>query len=159
MLKAANRGFTLIEMVVTILIVGILATISAPSFSDFIAAQRVKGASTDLVSDLLAARNEAINRGIAVAVGPIDPASWNTGWKIYFGATTIKQRDISSGSITLAKTAGSPNEVVFFPNGRSSNASTFMMELTPVVGNVSSNKRCVTVDSASGIKTLKAACS
>lgn len=157
--KAADRGFTLIEMLVAMVVLSILVGIATPSFNEFIAAQRVKRTATDLVTDLLKARDEAIDRGVAVTVGPINPATWNTGWKIYSGATTIKQRDIALNSIAAVTIGVSPNEVTFAPNGRSSNTATFMLELTPVAGSVTLNKRCIKVDSASGVKTLKAACS
>lgn len=45
-----SLGFTLIELLIAVAIVAILASLAAPSFSGYIARQRVAGAQTDLVA-------------------------------------------------------------------------------------------------------------
>lgn len=57
------RAFTLIEAMVVIAIGAILLTLAAPSFVEFIAVQRLKGTTAELVTDLQYARSEAISRG------------------------------------------------------------------------------------------------
>ena len=52
-------GFTLIELMVTIAIAAILATLAAPSFREYIVSQRIKNASFDLFTALTLARSEA----------------------------------------------------------------------------------------------------
>jgi type IV fimbrial biogenesis protein FimT len=56
------RGFTLIEMVVVVAIVGILVGLGASSYSAWIANSRIRTAAETLASGLSAARNEAIKR-------------------------------------------------------------------------------------------------
>ncbi len=60
--QPASRGLTLIETMVVIAVLGILLALAAPSFRDFIATQRLKGAANELVSDMVYARSEALAR-------------------------------------------------------------------------------------------------
>ena len=62
------RGFTLVELMVTIAVVAVLATLAAPSFYDFILVQRLKGINAQLVTDMQFARSEAGSRGVDVQV-------------------------------------------------------------------------------------------
>jgi type IV fimbrial biogenesis protein FimT len=56
------RGFTLIEMVVVVAILGILVGLGASSYSAWVANSRIRTAAETLASGLSAARNEAIKR-------------------------------------------------------------------------------------------------
>lgn len=82
-----QKGFTLIELMVVVVIVGILATIGAPSFSDFINNTRLTSTMTQLNSDLNRARSEAIKRNSWVMVCARGTntdcgADWNNGWLV-----------------------------------------------------------------------------
>jgi prepilin-type N-terminal cleavage/methylation domain-containing protein len=57
------RGFTLVELMLTIAVVAILATPAAPGVRDFILTQRLKALNAQLVTDLQFARSEAAARG------------------------------------------------------------------------------------------------
>ncbi|MBK7517025.1 MAG: GspH/FimT family pseudopilin [Betaproteobacteria bacterium] len=54
---------TLVELLIAIAVVGVLLTLTAPSFRDFILMQRLKGVSAQLITDLQFARSEAVARG------------------------------------------------------------------------------------------------
>jgi type IV fimbrial biogenesis protein FimT len=62
------RGFTLIELMMVIAVVAILVTLAAPSFYDFIAVQRLKSITAQVVTDLQFARTEAASRNLPVLV-------------------------------------------------------------------------------------------
>lgn len=64
----AARGFTLVELMVVIAVVGVLLMLAAPSFRDFMLVQRLKGIQAQLVTDLQYARSEAAARGAEVHV-------------------------------------------------------------------------------------------
>ena len=61
-------GFTLIELMVTLVVVAVLVTIGAPAFTTFIANQRLSTQANDLISDLVFARSEAVKRSSAVTI-------------------------------------------------------------------------------------------
>ena len=60
---SAHSGFTLVEVMVTVVILGVIATIATPSISNQLANQRVKSTTTTLMNVLREARSESnINR-------------------------------------------------------------------------------------------------
>lgn len=75
--KAQQRGFTLIELMVTVAIMAILAAIAYPSFTDLIARNRLKGAAEGLFGDLEFAKSEAIKRNEVIKVTATTGVSWD----------------------------------------------------------------------------------
>src|SRR3989338_3593085 len=71
-----QAGVTMIELMIVIAIAAILASIAAPSFSDFINNTRLTSTMSQLTSDLNRARSEAINltSWLLVCVRSINPA-------------------------------------------------------------------------------------
>lgn len=61
-LKDRQDGLTLIELMLTIGVVGVLLTIGLPSFSDMIDRNRLKGAAESLYANVQRARSESIKR-------------------------------------------------------------------------------------------------
>jgi type IV fimbrial biogenesis protein FimT len=81
----AERGFTLIEVVVTLAIVAIAAGLAIPMFRDVIRNTTVSGETNDFITALATARSEAVRRGTDVAVisnGPPGSSEWTTGWQV-----------------------------------------------------------------------------
>lgn len=87
-----NVGFTTIELLVVLAIVGILATLALPGFHDLIDRYRVRQATEDLTATIYLARTEAIKRGgevilrkatLADCAGSTDAARWECGWFIF----------------------------------------------------------------------------
>ena len=58
----SSKGFTLIETMVLVAIIGILAGLTIPSFANYLAKQKVIGARSELMADLQYARSLAIAR-------------------------------------------------------------------------------------------------
>ena len=76
-----QRGFTIIELMVTIAILGIMATLAAPSFRDTILSARVRSSASDLFDSVLLARSEAVKRNAVVEVVP-SASGWAGGWSV-----------------------------------------------------------------------------
>jgi len=66
--KNKSQGFTLVELMIVVAIVGIVATIAVPSFQDTLERNRLKEAVESLKSDLMFAKTEAIKKSIDITV-------------------------------------------------------------------------------------------
>ena len=77
-----QSGFTLVELMITLVILGIMLAIAAPAMSDFVVRQRVSGQASELMLALAYARSEAVKQGADIAVLPSTNAStgWADGW-------------------------------------------------------------------------------
>ena len=64
----ASRGFTLVELMVTVAVFAIVAAMAAPAMQAMVTASRLNGASEELVTALQLARSEAIRRNARVMV-------------------------------------------------------------------------------------------
>lgn len=78
---ARQHGFTIIELMVTIAILGIMATLAAPSFRDTILSARVRSSASDLFDSVLLARSEAVKRNAVIEVVP-SASGWAGGWSV-----------------------------------------------------------------------------
>ena len=87
------RGFTLLEVMVAVAILGVLAAIAGPSFTPLIERWRVRQAVESMTSTLYYARSEAIKRGGRIGMQKEKNASgctlattvqeWGCGWFVF----------------------------------------------------------------------------
>ena len=150
-----NRGFTLIELMVVIAIVGILATIGVPAMRDTIERNAVSGHVNTFIASLRFARSEAIKSGMSVVMcrseNPENAApkcaagsgtlGWASGWIVFVnrdanannnfnsaaGDSLLKAQGglVNSGGIEKTS-ALAVNKFVFRPTGLlSAGASSF----------------------------------
>jgi len=70
----SNSGFTLIELMVTIVVLGVIVSIAAPSISTQLANQRVKSTTATLINALREAKAESVIRRQPVTVSYINDA-------------------------------------------------------------------------------------
>lgn len=66
--NCATSGFTLIEVIIVLAVVGIMAAIAVPNFYKWLPGMKLKGASRDLYSNMQKARMQAVkeNRDISI---------------------------------------------------------------------------------------------
>jgi type IV fimbrial biogenesis protein FimT len=89
--KRRSTGFTLLELMTAVTILGILLAIGVPSFTETMNANRLTSNTNAMVTALTVARSEASKRGIAVTVCASNllqtacsgSASWNDGWIVF----------------------------------------------------------------------------
>lgn len=113
-----QAGFTAVELLVTIGILGILVAMAAPSFTSLMERWRVRQASEALQSTLYMARSEAIKRGGNVVIqklpsgtngctGATSNADWDCGW--YVCHDTNRDGDCDSNEPVLQRFDAAPN--------------------------------------------------
>ena len=85
-------GFTIIELMITVLVVAVLAAIAAPSFDNLIKRNRIDSIQSQLSAALAAARTAATTRNANVVVCASNPdqtacvennGSWSDGWLVF----------------------------------------------------------------------------
>ena len=85
------RGFTLIELVITVSMAAIILTLGIPRFREMVLNNKMTAQINSLVSDLNLARSEAIKRGASVTLckrnsagtNCDNTANWNGGWIVF----------------------------------------------------------------------------
>ncbi|MDA8827220.1 prepilin-type N-terminal cleavage/methylation domain-containing protein [Luminiphilus sp.] len=78
-MKKKMTGFTLVELLVALAVMAILVAIAAPAFQNLLERQRLAGVAKTFLSDLRAARADALVLGLSgtVTVTINDGSSWN----------------------------------------------------------------------------------
>ncbi|WP_286235268.1 GspH/FimT family pseudopilin [Thalassotalea sediminis] len=130
-LKKRNYGFTMIELLVTITILGIASMIAVPALSEFLVKSRTDNEVIELQRFILTARNAAINSGQQVTICPLNAGTCSNDWDKtismfmneddatkYNAAneTMVKVKDAISSGDKLAFSDG--NTLIYSPTGR-----------------------------------------
>lgn len=135
-----QRGFTLIELIITVTIAAIVLAIGVPSFQGMMRNNRITAHTNDFLSSLNLARSEAIKRGQRVALAPTVAGDWGQGWTVFVDvndngqlddgvANTIRVHEAFGRNATLRQSAGTTlnNYISFAPSGltRFANSNAF----------------------------------
>jgi type IV fimbrial biogenesis protein FimT len=111
--RISGAGFSLIEVLIGIAIVGLLLLAAGPSYRNWIAAQELANHAHFLAGTLNQARSEAIKSGYRVNLCKTrdrrqcadDSSGWDAGWILYIDEN--QDGDISEGE-TVIRTEGPP---------------------------------------------------
>jgi len=157
----AVRGFTLVELMVTLVVFGVLLGVAVPNFSTFTASSRVSSAANDLLLNLGYARSEAVKRGsfatlCATANGTACGTNWSQGWMVFLdgngdgsldtGEEVLRRTEALSGGATVAAslTTGSASAVQYVTY-QSDGTSSITGRLVVCVNSATSGARVVLV--------------
>ncbi|MCK5898126.1 MAG: GspH/FimT family pseudopilin [Methylococcales bacterium] len=94
-------GFTIIELLITVSILGILTSMGLPSFMGTINSTRLTTKANELIASLNFARSEAIKRNQSVYVASVNASGqkWENGWTIYIDNNSNKVFDKNSDTL------------------------------------------------------------
>lgn len=101
-----HRGFTLLELAATVVIVAILATIALPSFLSSIERNRLRSSSEELYHTLFVARSKAVTEQQLIYL------SFNTGTNWCVGLNTGSYCDCTNPNSCLLGTITNKNNKV-----------------------------------------------
>jgi len=124
-------GFTLLELIVTISIAGILMSMAIPTFSDMMRNNRLTTYTNEMVTSLNLARSEAIKRGVPVSVRKIGGTGtyWSdSGWNVFVDSN--KNGTIDTGDLILRTYPALPKNFTLAGNNNFVNSITYKADGT-----------------------------
>lgn len=163
-----EQGFTLLEIVVTVAIVAILASVAVPSFAQVLAKNRTSGYTNDFVAALNLARSEAVAKRVATKVctsanaascrasGDSDFLAWGKGWVVLDtdNNRVLAYHEAFSGQVNLTSGVSS---VTFDASGSMTSASQtdFYLRATTCINK---DDRLVRLSGSGRVSVFNAAC-
>lgn len=136
MIKKSQKGFTLIELMVTVAIIGVLLAVTAPFIGDMAKNSALRTNANQTLLSMLTARSEATKRNDTVVMckssngtscSTVATVYWESGWLLFqdldsdnsvdSGEEIIKVvRELPEG-LELRGTAALSNRIRFFADG------------------------------------------
>jgi type IV fimbrial biogenesis protein FimT len=139
-----QRGFTLIELMVTIAVAALLLGLAAPSFRDLAIRNELSTYTNELISSINYARSEAVRSGKPVQIcsssdGESCSGVWTDGWVTFVdadddgaldtdkGDTVLKIRAALSTGYWIDDSGAFADGLTYRQDGRTADTGTFVM--------------------------------
>lgn len=147
-----NRGFTIIELLIVMVIVGIFASVAVPSFMTMIQNNRLTAQTNNLLGALYYARSEAVKLHASVTIckstdgascaGDAANSGWESGWLVWqdtdadlvvdAGETVLRVGEAADGGNTIwapatLRTATAKNTLTFSSRGLASSSGSWQV--------------------------------
>ncbi len=144
MAKYKQTGFTLIELMVTVVVASILAATAIPNFSSMVKNERTTSVYNGLVSELSYARSEAVKRSanVSICARATDTScasgtsDWSDGWLVYVETVSNSTLDANEEILRVNQKVEdtqnlssqgftNPSTITYSPRGSSSSTGYF----------------------------------
>ena len=151
-----QMGFTLIELMISVALLIILATVAVPAFQGVVESRRITTKTNLLLSSVNTARSEAIKRGEVVTLKAVDD-DFAKGWCIYVGEsgggcdseTPIRTYE---GSDALNINADGDTQIEFSPRGSlHSPGNQVALTVSPPEGQTQANYLCISLSGRASV--------
>jgi type IV fimbrial biogenesis protein FimT len=120
------RGFTLIELMVTVALVAILMAVAVPSMTTFQRNAELTSFSNTMTAAVNAARGEAMKRGRYAMVVPLDGSNWSSGWVVFVDIDRSQAYE-AANDVTLLTRDAIPSYLEISANGTAAASPPYIM--------------------------------
>ncbi|MEO8543614.1 MAG: GspH/FimT family pseudopilin [Betaproteobacteria bacterium] len=159
--RSIQRGFTLIELAITIVVTALLVTLAVPSFKIMLANAQIRTATQALYDGLQLARVEAIRRNERMLFTKGAGSDWTVTVEVI--GTVVQTRSSSEGTrqATVAVTPNGAAQVTFDALGRvvantdgSASITTLDIDVPPtLIAAADSKEQRVTITTGGAVRT------
>ncbi|MDH3468559.1 MAG: GspH/FimT family pseudopilin [Gammaproteobacteria bacterium] len=181
--RGNQTGFTLIELIITLVVGAILMAVAVPSFKEFLRQSQLTTQTNDFLAAINVARSESVKRSSSITVcasadnsaptPTCDGAAWDDGWIVF--TDPDKDDTLDAGEVLLVSHDPLDDASTFVNNGSVDNGNTAIMEFhfvsrgivelpgtnpttfTSAVAGIS-NVRCISLNYAGRPDVLPTAC-
>ena len=173
MMKARQTGFTLVELMVTVLVLVIVLAFAFPQFQRLSAQNRTAAAVNDLISALQFARSQAVTRAVPVSVcakkataDTCDTSAqydWDNGWLVFEDPDGDGSLDTGETVLRIGKVdaradlTASASSLTFLASGAASAARNIQVDIASDTED--HQVRCARVGPSGQIRKTNSACS
>jgi type IV fimbrial biogenesis protein FimT len=159
-IRASQRGFSLIELMMGLAIAGMLLVLAAPNYAAWVADGQIRSASESIVGGMRIAYAEAIKRNQPIEF-VIDPTTGTGGWEVNLqDGTNVRADFFGEGAklVAFAATPGAARTVTFSPLGQviaNDDATPTLAEIDVTFGGATVNTRPLRVLVGAGRSGIK----
>jgi type IV fimbrial biogenesis protein FimT len=128
---AREQGFTLIELMIVLALLGVLSAVAIPNFSEMMANNRIRTNTNTFIGAFSYARSEAVGRGSSVRVSSLSgTGAWDSGLRVWQDTDGDNAYDAGEelrqiSAFTSNTITATLSDFEFSPTGQVDNSDTF----------------------------------